>query len=190
MNVELASLWLPIVLSGVAVFFLSFLMWMVVGHHKTDWSKLPNEDAVIAALRSNGVTTGQYVFPHCVDPKQMKDPAFVKKYETGPTGFLFVRKAGACGMGPQLLQSFVFNLIVSVLVAYVATVGLRAGADGKDVFRVAMITAWLAYCGAEFWGSIWMAAGWAKTWKGVFDSALYGAATGALFAWQWPSIGG
>jgi len=41
--VTLDLLWLPVVLSGVAVFFLSFLMWMVVGHHKSDFGKTPDE---------------------------------------------------------------------------------------------------------------------------------------------------
>ena len=34
--VELTSLWLPILLSTVALFFLSFLAWTVLPHHKPD----------------------------------------------------------------------------------------------------------------------------------------------------------
>ena len=33
------SLWLPIVLSAVAVFIVAFIAHMVVGHHKGDWKK-------------------------------------------------------------------------------------------------------------------------------------------------------
>ena len=36
----LVSLWLPIVLSAVALFFASFLSWMVLQLHKQDWKKL------------------------------------------------------------------------------------------------------------------------------------------------------
>ncbi len=35
--VTLGSLWLPIVLSAVVVFFASWLMHMVLPHHWTDW---------------------------------------------------------------------------------------------------------------------------------------------------------
>jgi len=43
----LTQLWLPIVVSGFAVFFLSALVWTVMPHHKKDWQGLPNEDAVL-----------------------------------------------------------------------------------------------------------------------------------------------
>ena len=46
----LSTLWLPIVLSGVALFFASFLAWMVLPHHKGDFIKLPDEGAFENAL--------------------------------------------------------------------------------------------------------------------------------------------
>ena len=50
--VELSQLWLPILLTTFAVFFLSFLMWMVSPHHRKDWSALPDEDGFMGTLRS------------------------------------------------------------------------------------------------------------------------------------------
>lgn len=35
------SLWLTIVLSAVAVFYASFVAWMILPHHKADWNGLP-----------------------------------------------------------------------------------------------------------------------------------------------------
>ena len=45
MDVSLASLWLPILVSAVAVFFVSFLAWMVLPHHKKDINAIADEKA-------------------------------------------------------------------------------------------------------------------------------------------------
>ncbi|HEY0351825.1 MAG TPA: hypothetical protein VGC48_06865, partial [Gemmatimonadales bacterium] len=66
--VHLGSLWLPILLASVLVFFVSFLVHMVLKYHKSDYSKLPNEDAVRAAIRSGNAAPAQYVIPYCSDP--------------------------------------------------------------------------------------------------------------------------
>ena len=54
---ELATLWLPILLSGIAVFFASFLAWVVIGHHAPDWSEIPDEGNVIDFIRA-GIEAG------------------------------------------------------------------------------------------------------------------------------------
>ena len=64
MQTHMLSLWLPIVASGVALFFASWLAWMVLPHHKKEWTGLANEDAVTGALRNAGVAPGQYMFPY------------------------------------------------------------------------------------------------------------------------------
>ena len=60
---ELATLWLPILLSSIAVFFASFLAWVVIGHHTPDWREIPEEGNVIDFIRAQGLRPGQYVFP-------------------------------------------------------------------------------------------------------------------------------
>ena len=47
----IASLWLPIVLSAVAVFIASFVAWMLMPHHKGDWKGFPDEPALAEAIR-------------------------------------------------------------------------------------------------------------------------------------------
>ena len=44
--VALSSLWLPILLASIAVFFLSFVLRMVSTHHLSDFDRLPDQDAV------------------------------------------------------------------------------------------------------------------------------------------------
>ncbi|MSR46213.1 MAG: hypothetical protein EXS13_03965 [Planctomycetes bacterium] len=185
--VSLTSLWLPIALSSVAVFVLASLMWMVVGHHKKDWIKLPNEDAVMTALRGQCPEGGQYVFPVCDDPKEMCKPEFQAKYAQGPAGYLFVRKPAPFTMTPMLVQSMLFYLVVSTLVAWLATMALRDGVARGEVFHVVGLATWLAYAAGQIWQVIWIGTSWGHTLRCMFDCLLYAAATGGIFAWRWPA---
>ena len=49
--VHLGSLWLPIIVSAVLVFVTSSIVHMVLRYHHRDYTKLPNEDAVRAAIQ-------------------------------------------------------------------------------------------------------------------------------------------
>lgn len=187
--VELTELWLPILLSGVAVFFTSFLMWMAMPHHRSDWEALPDEEAFMDHVRGQGVRSpGQYTFPFCRDNQQMRDPAFLKKYADGPKGFLVLKEEGPGNMGLNLAKSFSFNLVTAALVAYVATMGVDRGADGAFVFRFTTTVAFLANSMALAWGAIWFSRSWSSTLKEMFDGALYALATGAIFLWLWPGV--
>jgi hypothetical protein len=186
--VELSQLWLPILLSGVAVFFLSFLMWMVLPHHRSDWTKLPDEDGLMARLKEMGVTSpGQYSFPHCSDPAQMKDPVWMARHNAGPKGFLILQPEGPASMGKALAVSFVFNVVTALLVAYVARLALAPGTEGAFVFRFTWMVAFLANSFGLVWGAIWFARSWTSTFKEMIDGLVYSAATGLLFMALWPA---
>lgn len=182
----LLSLWLPILLSGVAVFVLAFLCWMVLPHHKSDWGRVPDEDKLMDAI--GDAPAGLYMFPFCDDPEEFKDPEseWMKKRDAGPAGSIVVRPRGPWSMGSSMLQSFVFNLVVSICTAYVATIGLGKGAPGIDVFRLTATVAFLAYSGALIWDLIWWQKPFAAVAKSIADGLVYGVATGAIFMWFWP----
>lgn len=187
--VTLTELWLPILLSGVAVFFVSFLMWMVMPHHKGDWKKLPDEDALMDALRTQGAKGGtQYAFPHCASGASMKDPVWMAKFERGPKGFLIMRPDGPLSMGRSLVTSFLFNVVTAALVAYVATMAIPAGAEKAFVFRFVMTVAFLANSMGLVWGAIWFDRSWGSTLREMFDGAVYAAATAAVFVFFWPGV--
>ena len=112
-TVSLGALWLPIVLSAVLVFAASSIIHMVLGYHQRDYTPLPNEDAVRAAIRSGNPPPKQYIFPYCANPKEMSSPEMQRKYVEGPVGVLNLRAAGVPGMGASLGQWFVFTLVVS-----------------------------------------------------------------------------
>ena len=48
--VSIPALWLPILVSTVLVFVASSLVWMVLAHHKSDASRMPDEAAALEAL--------------------------------------------------------------------------------------------------------------------------------------------
>ena len=181
----LFALWLPILLSGVAVFFLSFVMWMVMPHHKSDWAAIPDEDKLMEAI--GDAPRGMYMFPFCDDPEQFKAGSeWTKKRDAGPSGTVIVRPRGPWSMGKSLAQSFVFNLVVSFCTAYVATIGLVEGAPEMDVFRLTATVSFLAYSGALIWDLIWWQKPLVAVGKNLVDGLLYGIATGALFMVFWP----
>ncbi len=99
--VHLGSLWLPILLASVLVFFVSFLVHMVLKYHHRDYTKLPNEDAVRAAIRSGNPPPAQYIIPYCPSPKDMQTPEMKKKYEEGPLAVMNIIKPGHARDGQE-----------------------------------------------------------------------------------------
>jgi len=184
----LADLWLPILLCGVAIFFLGFLFWMVLPHHRSDWAKLPDEDGVMADLAARGVKgPGQYSFPHCGNPEAMKDPEFIKKMEAGPSGMLVLMPPGPMKMGASMGMTVVHNIVVAAVIAYLAGFLVAPGAEFGHVFRVAGTMGVLAYCSALPTQSIWFHQKWSATWKSIVDGVISGLVVGAIFAALWPT---
>lgn len=183
--VSLSALLLPVLVAAVAVFVVSSVVHMALPLHKSDMKGLPGEDAILDAMRKAGVQGGEYMFPWCGSMEAMNSPEMKAKYERGPTGSLVVRPGGGFGMGKALGQWFVLCLVTSLLVAYVCSLGLKAGDPG--VFRFASATAFLGYAFGSATNSVWKAVPWSTTAKFVFDGLLYALATGGVFAWMWPA---
>jgi hypothetical protein len=183
--VSLGALWLPVLLSAVLVFVLSSVIHMVLGYHNRDYTQLPNEDAVRAAIRSGNPAPKQYIIPY-FDPKKMGSPEMKQKYAEGPVAVLNLKPSGDFTMGPNLIQWFVFALAVSLFVAYIASRALPAGSEYLRVFQIVGAVAFLAYGAGQLPAAIWMGKPWAVAWKEVFDGLVYGLATAGVFGWLWP----
>ena len=82
--VELVNLWLPILLSSVALFFIGFVTWMILPLHKADWNELPDEDGFGEAMRGFDVPAGNYMYPYAADAEAMKSETFQQKQQQGP----------------------------------------------------------------------------------------------------------
>jgi len=184
--VSLGALWLPILLSAVFVFVVSSIIHMVLKYHNSDYRGLPNEDAVRDAIRSGNPAPGQYVTPYVVDMKEVEKPEVKRKFVEGPVGVLYLRRPAAPSMGPPLLQWFVFSLVVSFFVAYIACHALGPGTPYLTVFQLVGATAFLAYAAGQVPAAIWMGKPWGVTAKEAFDGLLYGLVTAGTFGWLWP----
>src|SRR5262245_54769251 len=116
--VLISSLWMPILLSAVIVFFASFILHMVLTYHRSDFKKLPNEDGLMDAMRKEGVQPGHYAAPHCTNPKEMKSPEIMQKFSKGPVFHVTVIPTGQPAMGKHLVLWFLYSIGVSIFVAY------------------------------------------------------------------------
>lgn len=183
---SLGALVLPIVLSAVLVFVLSSLIHMVLGYHASDYNKLPDEDTLRAAIRRANLSPRQYVFPYASGGAEMKSEAFTQKMAEGPVGVLTIRSGDPAYMGRALAIWFVYALVVSATVAYLASAALPRGTDYLKVFQVVGATTWVAYSFGQVPASIWMGKPWSITMKELFDGLLYGLGTAGIFGWLWP----
>lgn len=184
MVVELWSLWPPILLSAIIVFFVSGMIWMVLQYHNRDWQKLPDEEAVRRSLR--GAAPGEYSVPHAADNKARQSGDWQEKYREGPAAMLVVLPHGSLAMGRQLATWFVYCIVISLLVAYVGSATLPAGTDYLKAFQVTGTVAFLAYAGNAAAGSIWFGHTWSRTTKDIIDGLVYGLLTAGIFGWLWP----
>jgi hypothetical protein len=184
--VTLFDLWLPIVVSAVAVFMLSSLVHMVFKWHNADYRALANEDEVRAVIQKMNPSPGEYVVPHCTDMKQMQSPEFQHKYRDGPVGMLTLRSRGVPDMTRPLIAWFVYTLVVALLAGYVASRVLPAGAEALHVLQAVATIAFMTYVGGSVQNGIWMGKPWSSVAKDLFDGVLYGLATGIAFGWLWP----
>lgn len=182
--VPMTSLWLPILLSAVAVFVASSLVHMVLRYHRTDYAKVTNEDAVMEALRPT--PPGNYFVPFGEGPEAMKDPAFVEKMKRGAVAIVMVLPAGPPSMGKNLGQWFVYVLVISAFVAYVAGRAVAPGAAYPEVFRFAGTAAFLGYAMGAPQDSIWFGRKWSTTVKNLVDGLIYALLTAGVFGWLWP----
>jgi hypothetical protein len=181
-----AELWMPILLSAVFAFVVSSLIHMVLTYHKSDMKKLPNEDAVMDALRPFNIPPGDYSMPMCDGPKDMKAPEYLEKMKKGPVALMTVIAPGPINMGKYLLQWFIFMVVVNIFVAYIASHTIATGADYLAVFRVVGTAAFMGYAMAQIPNSIWFMRNWCSTLKMMFDGLLYALVSAGTFGWLWP----
>jgi hypothetical protein len=184
--VGLGELWLPILVSSVLVFLVSAIIHMVLKYHNKDYTRLPNEDAVRAAIRAGNPEPAQYVIPYCTEMKDMEKPEMKQKYVEGPVAVMNVLRPGLPNMGKNLSQWFGFILVVSLFIAYVAAHALPRGAEYLSVFQIVGAVGFLAYGMGQFTSAIWMGKPWGVALKEALDGLVYGLVTAGTFGWLWP----
>src|ERR1700745_131278 len=184
--IPVTALWLPIRVSDGIVFFASFIMHMVLAYHKSDYRKLPDEDRVTDALRTAGVTRGPaYFFPYC-SFTEMKSAPVIEKMKRGPVGLLTVLPSAPPAMGKNMVQWFLYCVVISIFAAYLSGRLLAPGTAFLQVFRVIGTVVFLGYGAAHAQESIWSDRSWVVTLKHLFDSVIYAVLTAGTFGWLWP----
>ena len=181
-------LWMPVLAAAGSVFFLSFLFWMVLPHHRQDIKALPDEKPIVDAVKSIAVPPGLYMWPNCEDPADYRSEAFIARYREGPWGTITIRPSKP-NFRNNLLITFVVYLAVAIFCGVLLHWGLGDGVTFMDVFVPATIMSFLAYglgpiCGATFLGKPvrFMVTDFA-------DGVLMAATNGAVFAALWPAVG-
>ncbi len=179
------SLWFPILVSAVVVFLASSVIHMMFTYHKKDLKKLPDEESVMNALRPFNIPAGEYQMPYCGTAKAMKDPATIEKFNKGPVAVLAVWGNGMPQMGKNLIQWFIYIIVVSVFSAYIAVHTLSADSNYLAVFRIVGTTAFIGYALGIWQSYIW----WKKSLRyAIFsslDGLIYACLTAGVFGWLW-----
>lgn len=182
------SLWLPVVVSAVAVWLVSSILHMLLKYHRADYKQLADEESVTQGIRKAAPAPGVYPLPYVMDPSRMKDPAVRKRYDDGPVGMLTVIPNGPPAMGKYLALWFLFCFIVSFVTAYVARNTLSYDTDAMTVFRITAAVAFAGYVLGYIQDSIWKGIPWSNSIRGMIDGVIYAVVTGLIFRLLWPAV--
>ncbi len=173
----LSALWLPILVSAVAVFVVSSIIHMTPLWHKTDYPRFANEDRVLDALRPIGLPPGDYMMPRPASSAEMRSAEFKEKMKRGPAVMMTVFPPWTGSMASK----------VSVFAAYIAGSAVPPGAPTfVAICRYVGVTAFAGYTLALWQMSIWYRRAWSMTLKSTFDGVIYALVTCAVFTWMWP----
>jgi hypothetical protein len=175
------SLWLPILLSTVALFFTSFLSWMVFRLHEKDWVKIDGEDRLIDTVREMNIPEGGYMFPGADSAKEMNSPEYQEKYKAGPRGIFQVLPEA--NMGKNLALTMLFFLVCNATFAYLASFALDSSSDFITIFRFVATIALLTFCASMLQHAIWFKN---RVVGHVIESIAYALIAGLIFAVLWP----
>ena len=184
--VPLTALWLPILLSAAVVFAVSAMVWMVMPHHRNDFARADDEDALMDAVRGSVAGPGMYTFPRPADGEENGE-AYRERLGAGPVGILRVRDPqSVLDMKPAMAKSFLLHVVVGIFVAYLAAGTLQSGASHLSVFRVTGTAAFMAYGFIGFQESIWFGLPGKVAFKHALDGLVYALLAAGIFGWLWP----
>jgi hypothetical protein len=180
----IALLWLPILVSAAVVFALSAASHMFLPWRLNEHARLPGHEAVQAAVRD--LPAGQYGFPFEEDPRQRGSKIAMERWAAGPSGWLTIVPRRPIAMGRNLALSFLVNLVVSFLAAYLAAFALGDAPERIAITRVVSVVGVLAYGVGTCFNSIWYARPWRAYAADLLDAVVQGFAMALVFAWLWP----
>lgn len=182
----LSELWIPIVVSAIAVFLVSSIIHMVLPWHRDEYPRVPDEEGVLDALRPMNIPPGDYMVPRAQGMQEYASAEFAEKLARGPVLVMTVLPNGPMNMGRSLGLWFVYSLVVSLFAGYVAATALGAGSDYLAVFRYVGTVAFAGYALAIWQMWIWYNRSLRTTIKATIDGLVYALVTAGVFGWLWP----
>ena len=105
---------LSAVLGGLTLFVWGFLSWMILPFHTATMKDMPNEQAIVEALRANLTEPGVYSYPGMAD-YEADEAAWVAKHKQGPIVTMMVYHPD--GMEPMQPMVFIKGLLIDMLAA-------------------------------------------------------------------------
>lgn len=177
----LLALWLPILLTGIVLFFASFVAWTVSTHHEPDFKKASNEEKLMTSVRELNLPPGSYMFPHMTH-KEARDPAAIERYNQGPRGKLVVWDVP--NMGRNLGLTFAYFLAVAFVTAYIAWEALGPAAGFLKAFQITGAIGVLVFASSGQLNAIWFPR---RTLMDFLDGIVFGILMGLIFALLWPT---
>jgi hypothetical protein len=181
------TLWLPILASAVAVFILSSIIHMALPFwHRSDYRPLPNEAAVLDALRPLNIPPGEYMAPRPASNEDMRSESFREKMNRGPVFQINLLKPGPVSLGRPLALWFVYLLVVAFVVAHVTTIAVGSDTGTRRIFHTVALTAFMGYVMALWQAVIWFQRPVLTALKATIDGAVYAVVTGMIFVYLWP----
>jgi hypothetical protein len=106
--------------------------------------------------------------------------------QRGPIAFVLVRNPGDVNMGKVLFLWFLYLLVVSFFVSYVACHTLASGARYLAVFRIVGAAGFLCYGLRTVSDAIWYGKPWIVVIKEMIDGLIYSLVMAGAFGWLWP----
>jgi hypothetical protein len=123
--------------AGVVVFCWGAVAHMALPIGEMGIRRIPNEDAVLGAMRTTIQEPGFYFFPGMDMSKQVSESeqqAWKAKLKEGPAGVLIIQPRGAEAMSCRQLWTELATNIVSALLAATLLTRVRAGYRGCVAF--------------------------------------------------------
>ncbi len=108
------------IVGGIVMFIWSSIIHVASPLGEAGIKAIPNEEAVLAAMRDNIKESSAYLFPGFGESHNMtkeQQGEFNKKWEHGPAGFLVYHPNGLPAMSPKLLLTELLADILTTLIA-------------------------------------------------------------------------
>jgi hypothetical protein len=136
------------IVGGIVVFVWGAISHLVLPTGKMGIKQIPNEEAILATLKSSIQEPGFYFFPGIDmdrEPTPEEESAWNAKYLAGPVGILVYHPTGSAPLSPRQLLTELASCTVAALLAAILISHLTVGLARRALLVTLMgLFAWLS----------------------------------------------